>query len=168
MQGTQVRNLVWEDATCHRAANSMLHNKRSQHKEKPPHGNYRVAPALPTKESQWSAMKTQCSQKLKKNFFKNYHMIQQFHSGQKKWKHQLEKICVALCTLWDFPVGLVVKNLPANVARYAGLIPGLRRSPGEGNSNPLPVFLPEKCHGQRRLSGYSPWGCKKSRRWLSN
>ena len=34
---------------------------------------------------------------------------------------------------------LVVKNLPANVgdARDAGLIPGLWRSPGEGNGNPL-------------------------------
>ena len=36
--------------------------------------------------------------------------------------------------------GLVVKNLPANagdVARGAGSIPGLGRSPGEGNDNPL-------------------------------
>ena len=34
---------------------------------------------------------------------------------------------------------LVVKNLPANAGdvRNAGLIPGLGRSPGEGNSNPL-------------------------------
>jgi len=30
----------------------------------------------------------------------------------------------------------VVKNPPAN-ARAAGLIPGLGRSPGEGNGNPL-------------------------------
>ena len=32
--------------------------------------------------------------------------------------------------------GSVVKNLPAN-ARDVGLIPGLGRSPGEGNGNPL-------------------------------
>ena len=34
---------------------------------------------------------------------------------------------------------LVVKKLPANAGdiRNAGLIPGLGRSPGEGNSNPL-------------------------------
>ena len=25
-----------------------------------------------------------------------------------------------------------------------------------------PVFLPGKSHGQRRLVGYSPWGCKRS------
>ena len=36
-------------------------------------------------------------------------------------------------------VALVVKNLPANAgdARDVGLIPGLGRSPGEGNGNPL-------------------------------
>ena len=36
-------------------------------------------------------------------------------------------------------MGLVVKNLPANArdVREAGLIPGLERSPGEGNSYPL-------------------------------
>ena len=32
--------------------------------------------------------------------------------------------------------GLEVKNLPANL-RDVGSIPGLRRSPGEGNGNPL-------------------------------
>ena len=35
-----------------------------------------------------------------------------------------------------FPGGGVVKYLPANVGN-AGLIPGLRRSPGGGNGNPL-------------------------------
>ena len=35
-----------------------------------------------------------------------------------------------------FPGGSVVKNLPAN-AGDTGLIPGLGRSPGEENGNPL-------------------------------
>ena len=35
-----------------------------------------------------------------------------------------------------FPGGSLVKNLPAN-AGDAGSIPGLGRSPGEGNGNPL-------------------------------
>ena len=26
---------------------------------------------------------------------------------------------------------------------------------------PTPIFLPGESHGQRRLVGYSPWGCKK-------
>ena len=39
----------------------------------------------------------------------------------------------------DFPGGAVVKNLPANAgdARNLSLIPGLGRSPGERNGNPL-------------------------------
>ena len=35
-----------------------------------------------------------------------------------------------------FPGGSVVKNLPAN-AGDSGSVPGLGRSPGEGNSKPL-------------------------------
>ena len=39
----------------------------------------------------------------------------------------------------DAHVALVVKNLPANAgdARGAGSIPGLGRSPGDGNGSPL-------------------------------
>ena len=38
-----------------------------------------------------------------------------------------------------FPGDTVVKNLPANAgdARNLGSIPGVGRSPGEGNGNPL-------------------------------
>ena len=36
-----------------------------------------------------------------------------------------------------------------------GLIPGLGRSPREGNGNPLQLFLSGEFHGQRRLVGYS-------------
>ena len=42
-------------------------------------------------------------------------------------------------------------------------IPGSGRSPGEGNDNLTPVFLPGNPHGQRSLVGYSPWGSKKSK-----
>ena len=41
-----------------------------------------------------------------------------------------------------FPGGSVIKNLPAN-AGDAGSIPGLGRAPGEGNSQPTPVFYLE-------------------------
>ena len=59
-----------------------------------------------------------------------------------------------------FPGGSVVKNLPAS-ARDVGLILGSGRSPGEGNGNPTPVFVPGKVHGQRSLAGYSPWGLQE-------
>jgi len=40
---------------------------------------------------------------------------------------------------WRFPGGKVIKNPPANAGgtRDMGSIPGLGRSPGEGNGNPL-------------------------------
>ena len=48
----------------------------------------------------------------------------------------------------SFPGSTVVKNPPANAgnsAEAAGLIPGYRRSHGEGNGNPVnQVFLPGK------------------------
>ena len=43
-----------------------------------------------------------------------------------------------------------------------GSIPGLGRSPGEGNGNPLQYCCLEKSHEQRSLVGYSPWGHKES------
>ena len=46
----------------------------------------------------------------------------------------------------------------AHNARDPSLIPGLGRSPGEGNGN----FLPEEFHGQKSLTGYSPSGGKES------
>ena len=41
-----------------------------------------------------------------------------------------------MVVVWGFPGGLVVKNLPPSVGDL-GSIPGLGRSPGEGNDNPL-------------------------------
>ena len=59
-----------------------------------------------------------------------------------------------------FPGGSVLKNPPAN-AGDVGLIPGLERSPGVGNGNPLQYY----CLGNSMDRGawwtiYSPWGCK--------
>ena len=49
----------------------------------------------------------------------------------------------------------MLKNLPANAgdAGDKGYVPELRRSLGEG-SQPTPVFLPGKFHGQRSLAGH--------------
>ena len=41
-----------------------------------------------------------------------------------------------------------------------GLIPGLGRSPGEGNGNPF-QFSWGEFHGQRSLVSYGPWGRKE-------
>ena len=61
----------------------------------------------------------------------------------------------------------VVKNLPAN-AGDSGLIPGLGRSLGGGNGNPLQYSWLENPQGQRSLVGYSPWDRRESDMTASN
>ena len=86
----------------------------------------------------------------------------------KEEKHSLKFCKPVFCTnipsIWGFPGGTVVKNLPANAAdkRDSDLIPGLGRSLGVGKWQSTPVFLPGKFQGQRGLAGYSPWGRKES------
>ena len=58
-----------------------------------------------------------------------------------------------------FPGGSEVKASAWN-AGDSGSIPGLGRSPGEGNGNPL--HSPGESHGGRSLVGYNPWGHKES------
>ena len=60
-----------------------------------------------------------------------------------------------------FPGGSDGKESACNMGDL-GLIPRLGRSPGGGHGNPLQYSCPENPHGQRSLSGYSPWGCKES------
>ena len=50
-----------------------------------------------------------------------------------EWIKKLFYVCVCVCS---FPGGSVVKN-PSASAGDMGLIPGLGRSPGEGNGYPL-------------------------------
>ena len=66
-----------------------------------------------------------------------------------------------------FPGSSNSKESTCNVGDPS-LIPGLGRSPGEGNGKTTPFFLPGEFHGQRSLVGYSPWGCKESNttEWL--
>ena len=40
--------------------------------------------------------------------------------------------------------------------------PCIGKIPGRRKSQPTPVLLPGKSHGQRILVDYSPWGCKES------
>ena len=83
------------------------------------------------------------------------------HPGQIGLEMNLTSVsfCSLLLAVLGFPGGSVVNNLPAN-AGDVNLIPDSGISPGEGNGNPLPIFLPGKIHGQRSIEGYSPQGCK--------
>ena len=86
----------------------------------------------------------------------------------------------------DFQVAVVIKNLPANAGdvRDLGLVPGLGRSPGEGNGNPLQYSCLENptdrgtwwatvqkfAKGQTQLKSLSTHECTKHthRRWISS
>ena len=64
----------------------------------------------------------------------------------------------------SFPGGSVVKNPAAN-AGDLGSLPGLGRSSGGGNDNPLQYSClesPMDRGGFRQASGFRPWGCKES------
>ena len=97
---------------------------------------------------------------LPSEFLASESLSQDLTSEEPKLSHYLGIIQYTLSP----PVALVVKNLPASAAdtRDLGSTPGLGRSPGEGNGNPLWYSSLEKSNGQRSLAGYSPWGCKES------
>ena len=59
-----------------------------------------------------------------------------------------------------FPGGSVVKNLPATKEMWVRSLG--REDHWRRKWQPTPVFLPGKSHGQRNLSGYSPWHQKES------
>ena len=60
-----------------------------------------------------------------------------------------------------FPGGSDSKESARNEGDL-GSIPGSGISPGEGNGNLLQYSCLGNPNGQRRLVGYSPWGCKGS------
>ena len=55
----------------------------------------------------------------------------------------------------SFPGGTVVKDMPDNRKRK------IRKIPWRRKWLPTPVILPGESHGQRSLTGYSPWGRKE-------
>ena len=55
-----------------------------------------------------------------------------------------------------FPYSSVGKESVCN-AGDLGLIPGLGRSPGEGNVNPLQYSCLENSMDKGYMAGYSPW-----------
>ena len=62
---------------------------------------------------------------------------------------------------WSFPGSSAGKEITCN-AGGPGSIPGLGRSPGGGQGNPLQFSCLENPHEQRSLVGYHPWGRKQS------
>ena len=74
----------------------------------------------------------------------------------------------SLLIWWASLVAQMVKNLPA-VQETRGSIPGLGRSPGERNGNPLQY----SCLGNPMDRGawwatYNPWDCRVRHDWATN
>ena len=65
-----------------------------------------------------------------------------------------------ILSIWDFPCGSVVKNLPAMQETQVQSLG--QEDPLDGAWQPSPVFLPGEFHGQRNLVGYGPCSCKES------
>ena len=70
------------------------------------------------------------------------------------------RILVPIDLPGGFPNGSAGKEYTCS-AGDMGLIPGWRRSPGEGSGNPLQYSCLEIPRDRRNLAGYSPWGCKE-------
>ena len=92
------------------------------------------------------------------SLFGGFNMYSQLAQGKQG------RNCYLLLKPQGFPGGSDGKASVCN-AGDLGLIPGLGRSPGEGNGNPLQYSClenPTESHGQRSLVGCSPWGRKES------
>ena len=61
---------------------------------------------------------------------------------------------------WGFPNSSEGKESACQCRRHR-FDPWVGKPPREGNGYPLPVFSPEKSHGQRSLADYSPNGLKE-------
>ena len=62
--------------------------------------------------------------------------------------------------IWDFPGGASGKELACQCRRHMrhGFDPWVQKITWRRVWQPTPVFLPGESHGQRSLSGCSPWG----------
>ena len=56
------------------------------------------------------------------------------------------------------------RHLKCSSHRRLGFDHWVEKIPWRRTWQPIPIFLPGKSHGQRRLEGYSPLGCKESDR----
>ena len=91
-------------------------------------------------------------------------LLSSFKPSRRQWNTVSTSKTSSYHLLGASQVTLQLKNPPANAGdlRDLGSIPGLGKSPSEGNGNPLQYFLPGQSHGQRNLAGYSLHGRTES------
>ena len=84
----------------------------------------------------------------------------------RKWNRGAEEDesipCFVFFILRGLGASLVAQMESAWNAGDLGSIPELGKMPWRREWLPTPVFWPGKFHGQKRLAGYSLWGCKES------
>ena len=76
----------------------------------------------------------------------------------------------------DLPASIFMEGFPGGASgeepfcqlRRGGFHPRVGKIHWRRVWQPTPVFLPEECHGQRSLAGYSPQGCEESDTTWSN
>ena len=84
-------------------------------------------------------------------------LLSQLVSGaQDNWEFSPVTSFLIVLKKKGFPGGSLIENSSAN-AGDVGSISGLQ-DPWRRKWQPIPVFLPGKSQGQRRLAGYSHWG----------
>ena len=66
---------------------------------------------------------------------------------------------ITVCLIPGFPGGSDGKESAENAE--LGVDPQVGNIPWRKKWLATPVFLPGKCHGQRSLAGYCPWGHKE-------
>ena len=64
---------------------------------------------------------------------------------------------IRTCTKWYS----IKKCLQCRRCKRHGFNSWAEKIPWSRKWQPIPIFLPEKSHGQRSLAGYSPWGHKE-------
>ena len=77
------------------------------------------------------------------------------------WTKTVTPMFIAALSIMGFPGGSDSKESACS-ARDLGSIPGLGRSPEEGNGNPLQYSRLENPMDRGPWGGYSPWGRKES------
>ena len=94
-------------------------------------------------------------------------------SGGSSWPRDQTLVpCIAgrFVSIWEFitsklgfPEDTSAKESTSQYKR-CGVSPWVCKIPWRRKWHPTPVFLPGYTHGQRRLLGFSPWGCKEQQR----
>ena len=96
-------------------------------------------------------------------FIPEYLLSRQIH-GHRLKKQSLKKMNIMDMQIAGLPWWLSGKESSCQCRRFRrhGFNPWVGKVLWRRKWQPASVFLPEKSHGQRSLTGYSPWGHKES------